>query len=605
VCLVCNKEVSKKHFPQHLKKYHALDQENYTVQYILTGKVPLCLCGCGNSTKYVKKEYRFNDYLHNHHKPTLGKRMSSATKKKIADKQRSHQQSLPAEQKKINSKKVKRTMLERYGVDSPFKLPGVKEKAQANRDIDSFLEKSKQTCLERYGVERPFQSKAIMDKVKETHIKKYGGSPAGSQEIIEKIKNTNIEKYGNASSLHGTNQERTESIFLAKYGVPNPAQHPDIKRKVKDKNLLNWRHGNCLSSSQIKEKTSIKGLCEAKQYIPLFEYSEYDGNRCFLPFKCEKHNTTFDTSIFNLQQADHQCPKCKNQGTSKLEKEVAKFVETTYPGFVEKGSFRIIPPKQVDIFIPDRNFGIEVCGLFWHSSAWKGTKRNAHRDKAKLMRDKGLDLLLFFADEWLNKRELIEQMIKYRLGLIEKRIFARKCRVEHIDKAAKLKDFFERNHLDGSARASKGIALTYQDEIMAAMTIRTNFRGEIEIARFATNRDYVIPGAASKLISLLPRPIISFSNNRLSNGNIYKAQGFEEITQTTAPSYWYTDLKSRQWRFKCKRLNPPHDISQEEFDKYPTEIDQASNGIFSRKLFGDERRLYRIEDCGHRKWLLK
>jgi hypothetical protein len=125
-CLICTKEIYKKHFPQHLRKYHNIDQQEYTLQYIFNDVNPLCKCGCNQKTQYVKKEYRFNDYLHNHHKPTLGKEMSKKTKEKIAEKQSIYQQSLSKEQRANNTKisldKARKVFIEKYGVDNPFKI---------------------------------------------------------------------------------------------------------------------------------------------------------------------------------------------------------------------------------------------------------------------------------------------------------------------------------------------------------------------------------------------------------------------------------------------------------------------------------------------------
>lgn len=285
--------------------------------------------------------------------------------------------------------------------------------------------------------------------------------------------------------------------------------------------------------------------------------------------------------------------------------EVITFVNSVYSGEIKLNDNQIISPHEVGIYIPEKKLVIEFCDLYNNSSASPGFKRNTNRDKALACQKVGVNLFLFFGDEWINKRELIEAMIKYRLGLVTNKLHARKCEVKHFSRAAELKNFFERNHLDGYTNSTGAYGLLYDGKVVAAMSMRTNHKSETEIARFCTDRDVIVNGAASKLLGLLPRPIITFSNNRLSSGAVYKSNGLEEITQTTAPSYYYTDLVERVWRYKCKRLNPPDKISQEEFNKFPTETSQATNGIFSRKIFGDSRPLYRIEDCAHRKWILK
>lgn len=74
--------------------------------------------------------------------------------------------------------------------------------------------------------------------------------------------------------------------------------------------------------------------------------------------------------------------------------------------------------------------------------------------------------------------------------------------------------------------------------------------------------------------------------------------GFKEIERPDKPSYYYTDGFHRIWRFRCKRNNDP-----EILERHPTEKAQALAGVFSQKLFGDDRALFRIEDYGHKKWI--
>jgi hypothetical protein len=72
------------------------------------------------------------------------------------------------------------------------------------------------------------------------------------------------------------------------------------------------------------------------------------------------------------------------------------------------------------------------------------------------------------------------------------------------------------------------------------------------------------------------------------------------LLQENDPSYYYTDLKVRLWRYKCRRINKPEIISE-----FPTERSQARGGVFSKMYLGHNRPLYEIEDYGHLKWILK
>lgn len=117
LCLVCNRQFKNKMaLSKHLNMGHHIDGKEYTLVYIHKNINPVCKCGCGESTKYVNKEYRFNDYIHNHHnydgKSTLG--MKVHTKDSI-------------ERAMIARKK---TCLEKYGVDSVMKVKEFSEKVR-------------------------------------------------------------------------------------------------------------------------------------------------------------------------------------------------------------------------------------------------------------------------------------------------------------------------------------------------------------------------------------------------------------------------------------------------------------------------------------------
>ena len=72
--------------------------------------------------------------------------------------------------------KYRRTMLERYGVDSNFKLlPKGHAKKVWDENYEEIISKRKSTCLEKYGVECHTQLDSVKQKSKQTLIEHYGG----------------------------------------------------------------------------------------------------------------------------------------------------------------------------------------------------------------------------------------------------------------------------------------------------------------------------------------------------------------------------------------------------------------------------------------------
>ena len=284
---------------------------------------------------------------------------------------------------------------------------------------------------------------------------------------------------------------------------------------------------------------------------------------------------------------------------SLCEKQILEFMRTIDPDTLSQDKSTIMGPKgaywELDCYSKKYKFAVESCGLYYHSSANETHVRGSHKLKAKLCEGKGIALLLVFDDEWLNpiKNKTIKEMIKQRMFVFDGiKLHARKLILKRLDKNKQYKDFFNTYHLDGHKISSYAYGLFLAEELISCASFKNNRLGELEISRFATNYNYSVRGGFSKLISLIKGPLVSFSNNRLSTGDVYQKTGFVLI-QKNKQSYWYTDLKTRFWRTRCKKIAS---------DTITTEEQQALDGVFSQKFFGDSRPLYRIEDCGHKKW---
>lgn len=70
---------------------------------------------------------------------------------------------------------------------------------------------------------------------------------------------------------------------------------------------------------------------------------------------------------------------------------------------------RIIPPLELDIFLPEFNIAIEHCGIYWHSSKHKASDYHLH--KLQKCVDKGVRLITLFEDEWTFNRKVVERVL--------------------------------------------------------------------------------------------------------------------------------------------------------------------------------------------------
>jgi len=324
--------------------------------------------------------------------------------------------------------------------------------------------------------------------------------------------------------------------------------------------------------------------------------TEYTCNKTPLIVECSKHGQW--KTHWNLLSNGGECPRCSKK-FSKTHQKVFAFLQSIYNGqilindriaLLDEGENKT-RSLELDIFIPELKIGIEIDGLYWHSTKKKKEPIKTNLRKLNKCIERGITFLAFFEDEWKNKQEILKSIIKSKIGVIKNKIHARNTKfVEITNKEAKI--FLEANHLEGYAKCSKSIGLKYNGQLVMCMTLRKSRCGRHEIARMATLVDHVVVGGASKLLSHTPRPLITYSNNRISNGEVYSLAGFKEITETTKPSYFYTDFIKRVFRTSCMKIKGIPG----------TEESQAKDGLFSKK-FGHDREVYKIYDYGHRKWL--
>jgi hypothetical protein len=199
-------------------------------------------------------------------------------------------------------------------------------------------------------------------------------------------------------------------------------------------------------------------------------------------------------------------------------------------------------------------------------------------------------------DEWIHREKQVLNFLKSVVGYYENKIFARETIFKQINREES-KRFLEENHIQSFARLSKYFfGLYHNDTLVSVMTFGKHHRQgqhDLILDRFAVKDNYSIPGAASKLFKnackYLPKGrIISWSDNRWSQGNVYKKIGFF-LEKELPPDYSYVPKKnsnrkriSKQSQQK-KKTNCPKDMKEKEW-----------------ALF---RGLSKIWDCGKKRWV--
>jgi hypothetical protein len=278
---------------------------------------------------------------------------------------------------------------------------------------------------------------------------------------------------------------------------------------------------------------------------PLSEYNSRQHQ--YLSFKCKTCGEIQQKNLYALERGS-RCFKCHPVTKSAWELQVFDFIKDKYSD-VQSGNRTVLSPKEIDVFIPSKNLGIECHGLYWHSRDDKNKNHSIEKLLAALQKD--VKLLFLFEDEWRDNRPACESLLYHKLHLSDKRVHARQCKLDTLDnKAQKL--FFDETHLAGNTTASDCHALVHDGVVVAALSLRkprqSKYDGLTEVARYSCALGTHVPGALSKLLSVVKKPLMTYVDRRLGDGKGYLNCGFESIGVTGA-DYWYTDGINRYGRF--------------------------------------------------------
>ena len=331
-----------------------------------------------------------------------------------------------------------------------------------------------------------------------------------------------------------------------------------------------------------------------------YTYNE-DGYRGFsglININCSLHG------VFTQKGGDHissaaGCPKCGTNKDSKPQVEISEFIGTLNLEAVRNYKFGDTR-HEIDVFIPSLNIGVEYNGCYFHSQGFQPNS-SYHKEKQDKASEAGIRLVQLFSDEWEFNRKVCERFIMNLVGANKlNKVYARETafvKVGHTEAST----FYGEHHIQGYGGYGVHRGLKYQNELVALMTFsrkgsgrRAFAEGEWELARFATSRSVV--GGASKLFNACVKEtnasnVVSFSDNRLFTGGVYKHLGFTPVAKGS-PDYKYVskdgNLRLHKSRFQHKHLKS---LFGSAYDPQKSERENCeANGY------------YRIYDCGLTKW---
>lgn len=360
--------------------------------------------------------------------------------------------------------------------------------------------------------------------------------------------------------------------------------------------LTQGRRLICRTCNPVGLKSNEQFLEEVANLTSDIEFlEEYKGKAISLPFRYKScgHEYRVSPNAFLSQGHGLICRICNPVSTSIGERAIANLL-SKYTA-VETSNRTILEGLEIDIYLPQLNLGIEYNGEYWHSEAKKG--RNYHLDKTKLAESKGIRLVHIFEHEWLQKQEIVKSRL---LGMLQQnyKLGARLCTIRELT-FSDVRSFLNENHLQGAGSSSSiNLGLYHKDILVAVMTFskpRFNSNYDYELIRYASLTGINIQGGASKLLKYFTNnykgSIISYSDKRWSQGNLYTTIGFE-FSHSSDPSYFYVKNNEILSRYKCQK----HKLKELLPDLYKDELTETE--IMTNAGFN------KVFDCGNDVWIM-
>ena len=330
-----------------------------------------------------------------------------------------------------------------------------------------------------------------------------------------------------------------------------------------------------------------------------------------------------ENCIYNFSK--QLCPRCSNTGTSKAESTLSQWIGSlnvkSHKYQFKKDCEGKGKGKEIDIFIPSLNIGIEYCGLFHHGVVGRkrieNGKTKAYAEKGliyepndyddpklvhKIKMDKckaiGIRLITIFENEWNNDREKVKNILIAKLGKNERKIYARNTVVKEIS-SAEANNFLSLYHLQGGTRFIVCFGLYTETELVAVIGGNIHHRNnkEFVLNRLCFKANVTVVGGGSKLSYALENwaknnsfsEIKTWSDNRWSDGGVYKAMGYEFVGELP-PDYFYFGNNGKVYpKQSCQKKNllKMGGIGETEWE-------------IAKSL-----ELDRIFDCGKKTWVKK
>ena len=265
-----------------------------------------------------------------------------------------------------------------------------------------------------------------------------------------------------------------------------------------------------------------------KNTISPYEISYGSNHKVW--WKCSNNHSWQDT-IVRRTSGERGCVLCKGN-KSIGEQEVSQLVSELVSSEVILNSRSVISPYELDMYVPEKGVAIEFNGVYWHTEA-QGKDKSYHYNKWKMCKDAGVDLITVWEDSWRDNREVVETMLRSKLGVYD--VNARDLTVVDVKIYREANMFFSTYDLYGSNLGNHTAALVDDAGRPVAMLSWYRLDNIVYVDKYASSC-----AVENGFITLLDQvkkfavangceKIVGMSENEFSVDDVYEQSGFERV----------------------------------------------------------------------------
>lgn len=337
---------------------------------------------------------------------------------------------------------ISKTSMERHGCMHPSQSLQSREKVRAaaksrtDDERNAINKKREKTCEHLYGVKNVSQHKELKKKAAETFKNR---PEEEKRKSLEHSRHIRLERYGDYCNGKKISETR-KSFSKQKNAEINEKRLKTVLRDYGVKCVLNTEELMQKAAEARLSKSYDTSVTHDRHVEPMFT-KDYFLEHHFeeLQWRCKKCGKVFMSKI--RQHYSHtlvciaRCLDCYplHGRNSSIESRLTRFVESLDAGTVVHNARDVIPPKELDIYVPSKKLAIEFNGIRWHSLEMC-TPYDYHFQKTNECEAKGVFLLHVFENEWLHNRRVVEGCIKMLLGIYDRNVDTADCEVVELHK---------------------------------------------------------------------------------------------------------------------------------------------------------------------------